>query len=288
MGVALKHQSGVEREGRHHEARRLVGVLVVAAEIVELIPGPLNLGLRHNEPTRASQRIACTLLKHYTCAVKTCGMRETSGVNGRRELEAVEVAVIGIQNHLRHTFVGNDRCAAVNLQRLILGNAQQRIPIGIGPSQTVILRQHRFGRLADVAGEVRNKVVIGYAVVVDVGTKLVTLIVGLDARTPTVFLGNAVARQIVKVDLCVKCVVLKSCFIAQHDAALGHDARRKRVVVVGRDIEVIRDRDIDAASRAHAVSWREKPRTTLVADGKCKPGRREDGNVLEVQYGSGA
>ena len=23
-------------------------------------------------------------------------------------------------------------------------------------------------------------------------------------------------------------------------------------------------------------------------DGKCKPGRREDGNVLEVQYGSGA
>ena len=127
MGVALKYQSGVEREGRHHEARRLVGVLVVAAEIVELIPGPLNLGLRHNEPPRASQRIACTLLKHYTCAVKTCGMRETSGVNGRRELEAVEVAVIGIQNHLRHTFVGNNRCAAVNLQRLILSNAQQRI-----------------------------------------------------------------------------------------------------------------------------------------------------------------
>ena len=69
-------------------------------------------------------------------------MRETSGVNGRRELEAVEVAVIGIQNHLRHTFVGNNRCAAVNLQRLILSNAQQRIPIGIGPGQTVILRQH--------------------------------------------------------------------------------------------------------------------------------------------------
>ena len=201
----------------------------------------------------------------------------------RGEFKAVKVGCVAIERYLRNALIRFDDVGIVNLERLIFSDSNAAVPIGIGPGKVVILRKHSFGRLSDVARKIRNVIVVRHAVVIHIKSKLFVLIMRFNAHAVAAVACFTVVRHVVEVDLPLKVVILESCLVAEHDTALCHIARCERVVVVGREIEVVGNRQIHAARRAHAVSWRQKARTAFVADRKREPWRAEDRHAHEVQ-----
>ena len=71
--------------------------------------------------------------------------------------------------------------------------------------------------------------------------------------------------------------------VAEQYAALGHRARRDRVVVVGRDVPVKRRADVGADRRAQSETRRQESGAALVADREPEDRRGEDRHALEVK-----
>ena len=199
------------------------------------------------------------------------------------KLKPVEIGCVSVQRDLRHAFVRLNDIVIIDLERLVLRDADAAVPISVGPREVVVLRQHRFGRFSDIARKVRNVVVVRNTVVINIERKLVTLIVRLDAHAVAAFVRFAVVGHPVEVDLPFEVVVLQARLVAEHQTAFGHDAGCERVVVVGREVEVVGDREIHTARRAHAVGRREKARAAFIADRECEPGRAENRYAHEVQ-----
>ena len=77
-------------------------------------------------------------------------------------------------------------------------------------------------------------------------------------------------------------------FVFQHQTALHHQVRRDRVVIVRRDIPVVRHRDLDTFQRTHAECRREKTALSLLADREFKPRHHHHRNAAEVERRSRA
>ncbi len=71
---------------------------------------------------------------------------------------------------------------------------------------------------------------------------------------------------------------------AQIKAALAHDGRRKRRIIVGREIEVIRLANHHAAGTVHTECGWQQAGFTLVAERKTDGGKRQDGHTLEAHH----
>ena len=166
---------------------------------------------------------------------------------------------------------------------LILRHAQEGVPVRFVVGEGVFLRQDRFGGFADVAGEVRNVAVVRHAVVVDLEAELVAAVFPFEAQAVAVVVILAVVGEVVEIEFPLDVREEEAELVPHHHAALRHDAGREGVVVVRRDVEVVRHREIDASGRAHPVGGRQEARTALIADREGEPGRPENGHALKVQ-----
>ena len=270
--IALEPKAGIEGQRRREAARRLVPVVAVAAHVVELVPGAHEFSLRNHEPARSAEGIAHALARNEAGAADARRMRKLRRVDHGCKFKSAPVGGIAVEDHLRDALVGNDRRHALDFESLVLRHAQRRIPVGIGPGETVVLRENRFRGFADASREVRDVVVVRDPVVVRTEGELLAVVRRLNAGAPSRVVVDAVVGEVVEVDLGFEVVVLEASFIAEHHAALRHDAGREGVVVVGGDVEVVGNCNVDAARGAHAVGGREKARAPLRADGERKPG----------------
>ena len=100
-------------------------------------------------------------------------------------------------------------------------------------------------------------------------------------REPPGRAGDAVVRQDLGARLALRILEEVASLHAHLHAALGHETRRDRRVVVGREIEVIGLRVFEAANAGQARRRREEPGLALVRQRKLEPRRIEDRRVEE-------
>ena len=212
-------------------------------------------------------------------------MLEPRRLDGRADLEAVEVAVVAVEGDLGHAFVRLVVVDVVEGERLVLLDVDRRVPVRLVVAKGVFLRQDGFGGLSDVAREVADEVIVGDAVVVDEGAQLVAAPAHVDVQARTAVVHLLVVGHQRVVDCRLEVVVEEPGLGVEHDAALGHQTGRQRKVVVGRDVEVVRDREVEAAGRAHAEGRHEEAGAALTAHGEGEPRGAEDGHAHEVQRG---
>ena len=252
--------------------RILVGEAApVAVQVLELVPGAEEGAFGHDEPARAAHRIGDRLLEDEAVARRERRMLEPRRLDGRADLEAVEVAVVAVEGDLGHAFVRLVVVDVVEGERLVLLDVDRRVPVRLVVAKGVFLRQDGFGGLSDVAREVADEVIVGDAVVVDEGAQLVAAPAHVDVQARTAVVHLLVVGHQRVVDCRLEVVVEEPGLGVEHDAALGHQTGRQRKVVVGRDVEVVRDREVEAAGRAHAEGRHEEAGAALTAHGEGEP-----------------
>ena len=164
-------------------------------------------------------------------------VHEACGFKVRGELETCRIGYECVPGKLRFAFVGF--VCVVN--RLVFGYAHCRVPICRRVIEPVVLRQNVVRVVAQTRREIVEEVIVGNAVVVDAVAEVVPAAAQIDVCAVAMVAVLAVMRQVLTGNFALKMLGEEAEFVAEHHAALGDDLRRECVVVVRRDIEVVRD-----------------------------------------------
>ena len=144
-----------------------------------------------------------------------------------------------------------------------------------------------LGRDRDALGQVREVLVVGHLVEVQVaGEPGCQLLVVAPRIEPARGVGLAVVGQDLGVGLALdrlRRVEQVAELTADLQAALGHDPRRDRRVVVRREVEVVGQRDVEAARARLPDDRYQEARLALAGQRELDPGRVEDRHAHEVE-----
>ena len=211
-------------------------------------------------------------------------MVEARAVEHRAGLQAAPVGDEAVQQRLRHPLVRRrDRGQRV-LQGLVLGDPDRRVPVGLVVGDERVLRQDLVRRPDDGLREVDEVVVVGHAVVVDpAGEARGRRVLVADRGVVAAAVELPVLRDDVVDERAAHRRLQEAELVLEQHPALRHHARRDRVVVVGRDVPVVRRADVGAERRTQAEARSQEARAPPVADGKAEDRRGEDRHALEVQ-----
>ena len=254
----------------------------MVVQIVELIPGAEQRNLRRHKPCGTAQRVGNALFGNEAVTLDSALMLETGGIEVRGELKAVPVTDIAVERDARHAFVRND----ARTDGLILVDGDARIPerrVSVGQAQ--VLRQDGHGGLTDVAREVRDKIVVAHAVVINVTVPGTVVVLPFETQARARGVCFMVARQNVIVELGIPVLLQHPGFRSEHCTALCHHTRCEREVIVRCNVEVVRHHKVHTAARTHPERRNKEPGAALIADGEHEPGGAENGNAQKVQRG---
>ena len=134
--------------------------------------------------------------------------------------------------------------------------------------------------------ELVQVVEIGNPVAVDVSGELLgeTRVVA-EADLAAGGAGEVIMRQDVADEATARHVVQVAELVAQHETALGQVARHGSVVVVRRQVEIIGDRQIDAADLRDTEVGAQQTGDAAVVDREIHVGRVQEGHVHELEPG---
>ena len=189
---------------------------------------------------------------------------------------------------LRHAVVRRgDRRVGI-LQRLERLHAPEQAPRPVDVGDARLARQRRLRRDRDPVREVGEVGVVGHLVQVEVraeprDTQLLQVPpderVARRVRLPVVGQHLRVGLAAVLPAGAAEQVAELS---AELQAALAHDARRDRRVVVGREVEVVRQREFDAARARRSRGRHQEAALALVRQRELEPRRVEDRRAEEA------
>ena len=225
-------------------------------ELRQVVGDTCQLSLRRYEPSSAAHRVGDRMIHVETIALDlfTFGrMRKAREFEQVADFKTMNVCKVRAQRPLRDLFIGFAVVLAVIVhQRLVTIDFQRRTPEVTCITQRVVLVEDVFGRFVDVRREVGNVVTVGDLVVIDIEVKAVPMALCLHLGAIATLLRFMIFGQIIVSEFAVEIFVHVAQFVAQDHPTLGHDARRKRVVVVRGDVPVNRDSHIQATGRTHS------------------------------------
>ena len=293
LRVALEHQAAVEAEGGQHAAGRGAAV---GQRAVELVAGGVQLHLGHQKTPRT--RDGPRQLRVQEAAVGVGLLRpEAVGTKARevavhRVVEAAVVHAAPARGQLRQTVVGRDDGRVHVLQRLPLQCPRAGREIAARPGQRAVVGQQARGQRQAAAREVAPVVVVAHAVQVQpqahgadaVDAGVVGAVVAREVAPAVAAVAQLVIGQQVGVQAAAV-VAFEVAELATHlDAAAQHDGRREGGVAVGRDVPVIRHRQVEPALVVEPDGGRQPAGLAPLAERKAHGRHRQDGHALELQH----
>src|SRR3989449_3213895 len=110
----------------------------------------------------------------------------------------------------------------------------------------------------------------------------IAVVAASQSHPVTAAIGGTVIREHLRAEIAFVVLLQIAELLRELQSALFHVTRREREVVVGREIQVIRNSNLGSALPGNADRRRKKARFALVIQREIKRRRRDDGQSLEI------
>src|SRR2546426_4987266 len=110
----------------------------------------------------------------------------------------------------------------------------------------------------------------------------IAVVAASQSHTVAAAIRGTVIREHLRAEIAFVVLLQIAELLRELQSALFHVTRREREVVVGREIQVIRNSDLGSALPGNADRRRKKARFALVIQREIKRRRRDDGQSLEI------
>jgi len=211
------------------------------------------------------------------------------GVIGQgRHVEAAHVGAVVAPDELRQPVVGRRDGRGHVLQGLPLEHAHAGREIAFGPAEVAVVGQQTLGQRGGSPGEITPVVVIAHPVECNVQAQAahggVDRPVVQGRIAPAVAVAQSVLGQVLPQQLAAVILFKVTELTAQVHAAARQQRGGKCGIAVGRDVPVIRQRDLRAAHSVQPDDGWQQARLAAVRQRKAHGRQWQDRHILEAQH----
>ncbi len=208
------------------------------------------------------------------------------------EIETADVRTQSGKGDLRSAAVRDDDRIVRILQDLeSLHPCRRRVGARVPPpavvSQKALARQRGLRSDVDAGRKVAEIVVVGNFVQVESAKDGVIAVVAVNqTHRQAAAIRGTVVREHLRVEIAVVVLLQITELLRELQSALFHVTRREREVVVGREIQVVRNSELGSALPGSADQGRKKARLALVIQREVKGRRGDDAQSFEIHAGA--
>src|SRR5438309_9878446 len=261
-------------------------------DLIKRIVRVVHPDLRREEGARRDERQAEGRIKRRALAIHQRRVGEVDELGRGPEVEAADVLAQSGQGELRGAAVrDHDRIVRVLQDLEPLYPRRRRVTARVPPlavvGQKALARQRGLRSNVDAGRKVAEIAVVGDFVQVESAKEgAIAVVAANQTHAIAAAIRDTVIREYLRAEIAFVILLQITELLRELQSALFHVTRREREVVVGREIQVIRNSDLGPALPGNTDRGREKTRFALVIQREIKRRRRDDGQSLEIHAGA--